>query len=167
MKRSVTTLTPWKAYSREYASLGRLGFPVLITQLGIITVSFADTMMVGAYGDRVSALAAAAFVNSCFMVPIVMLIGFAGGMTPLIGALFGRRDDLRLGRTLRAGLQVNTLIVTLLTIVMGALYFFLDRFGQPEELLPLIRPYYLISLGNLIPEVHISLISALADYFDA
>lgn len=152
MKRSVSsTLTPWTAYRREYVSLGRLGFPVLVTQLGIITVSFADTMMVGAYGDRVSALAAAAFVNSCFMVPFVMLIGFAGGMTPLIGALYGRGDNFRLGRTLRAGLEVNTLIGIALTLIMGILYFFLDRFGQPEELLPLIRPYYLISLGNLIP----------------
>ncbi len=151
MKRSVASITPWKAYSQEYLSLARLGLPVLVTQLGIITVSFADTMMVGAYGDRVSALAAAAFVNSCFMVPIVMLIGFAGGMTPLIGALFGRKDHFSLGRTLRAGLQVNLLVGFLLTIVMGGVYFFLDRFGQPEELLPLIRPYYLISLGNLIP----------------
>lgn len=152
MKRSVpSALTPWTAYRREYVSLGRLGFPVLVTQLGIITVSFADTMMVGAYGDRVSALAAAAFVNSCFMVPIVMLIGFAGGMTPLIGALYGRQDNFSLGRTLRAGLEVNTLIGVVLTLIMGIIYFFLDRFGQPEELLPLIRPYFLINLGTLIP----------------
>ena len=52
----------WNLYKEEYKSLIRLGLPVLVTQVGIIVVSFADTMMVGAYG--VDELAAAAFVNS-------------------------------------------------------------------------------------------------------
>lgn len=69
---------------QSYTSLISLGVPVLITQLGIIIVNFADTMMVGAYG--LDELAAAAFVNSLFIVVMVMLMGFAGGVTPLIGA---------------------------------------------------------------------------------
>lgn len=121
----------------------------MATQLGIITVAFADTAMVGAYG--VDELAAAAFVNSMFMIPVVMQIGFASGITPLIGALFGRDDHEAAGRTLRAGLQVNSFLSIGLTVLMGLLYFFLDRFGQPEELLPLIREYYMIILASLLP----------------
>lgn len=149
--RSLSPIQSVGRYSSEYRSLLRLGAPVLVTQMGIITVSFADTMMVGAYGDKVSALASAAFVNSFFMVPIVMLIGFAGGMTPLIGALFSRKDHFRLGNTLRAGLQVNLMAAMALTLLLGIAFFFVDRLGQPAELLPLIRPYYLIMLGTLIP----------------
>lgn len=133
----------------EYKELVKLGMPVMVTQLGIIMVAFADTAMVGAYG--VDQLAAAAFVNSLFMVPIVMQIGFASGITPLVGALFGIGDSLRAGRTLKAGLQVNAMLSLALTAVMGILYFFLDRFGQPEELMPLIRQYYLIILASLFP----------------
>ena len=103
-------------YKEEYKSLFRLGLPVLATQLGIITVAFADTAMVGAYG--VNELAAAAFVNSVFMIPVVMQIGFASGITPLIGALFGRDDHAGAGRTLRAGLQVNSFLSIGLTVVM-------------------------------------------------
>lgn len=136
-------------YRREYATLFKLGMPVMATQLGIITVAFADTAMVGAYG--VDELAAAAFVNSMFMIPVVMQIGFASGITPLIGALFGRDDHEAAGRTLRAGLQVNSFLSIGLTVLMGLLYFFLDRFGQPEELLPLIREYYMIILASLLP----------------
>lgn len=139
----------WKAYKPEYKSLWRLGLPVLITQVGIIVVSFADTMMVGAYGTE--ELAAAAFVNSLFMIAIVMQLGFAAGMTPIIGALYSRKQHDRVGATLRAGLQINTLVSVGFTVIMGALYFFLDRFGQPEELLPLIRRYYLIILATLLP----------------
>lgn len=139
----------WKAYKPEYKSLWRLGLPVLITQVGIIVVSFADTMMVGAYGTE--ELAAAAFVNSLFMIAIVMQLGFAAGMTPIIGALYSRKQHDRVGATLRAGLQINILVSIGFTAIMGALYFFLDHFGQPEELLPLIRRYYLIILATLLP----------------
>lgn len=133
----------------DYSALIRLGLPVLVTQLGIIVVSFADTMMVGAYG--VDELAAAAFVNSLFVIPTVMQIGFAQGLTPLAGALFGKGDRREAGRTLRAGLQINIAVSITLTAVMGILYFFLDRFGQPEELMPLVRRYYLIILATMLP----------------
>lgn len=132
----------------EYRALCRLGFPVLVTQLGIITVSFADTMMVGAYGT--SELGAAAFVNNLFLVPIVALIGFSSGMTPVVGALFGRGLMRGAGRSLRAGLVLNLVMALAFTAVMGAIYFLLPHFGQPPELLPLIRPYYLIILSGLV-----------------
>lgn len=139
----------WKAYKEEYKNLFKLGLPVLVTQVGIIVVNFADTMMVGAYGTE--ELAAAAFVNSLFIIATVMQIGFASGITPIIGALYSRGEHFETGRTLRAGLQINILLSLSFTLIMGALYFFLDRFGQPEELLPLIRPYYLIILATLLP----------------
>lgn len=136
-------------FMTDHRALLRLGLPVLVTQLGVIMVSFADTMMVGAYG--VDQLAAAAFVNSLFLIPMVMQIGFAGGLTPLIGALYSRGDHHHTGKMLRAGTQTNFVLSLCLTAFMGTMYFFLDRFGQPVELLPLIRSYYLIILTTLIP----------------
>lgn len=138
-----------KSYSREYRSLFRLGLPVLVTQVGIIVVNFADTMMVGAYGT--DELAAAAFVNSLFIIVAVMQIGFASGLTPIVGALFTQKREAEVGASLRAGAQINIAVSLALTGIMGGVYFFLDRFGQPEELLPLIRSYYLIILASLLP----------------
>lgn len=136
-------------YLPEYRALTKLGLPVVVTQLCFITVSFADTLMVGKYG--LNELAASAFVNSVFMVVIVMLIGFAGGVTPVIGALYARGDDFGIGHTLRTSLKLNFGLALTFTALMGCLYFFVDRMGQPPELLPLIRPYYLIMLATLIP----------------
>lgn len=133
----------------EYGALARLGFPVLVTQVGIIAVSFADTMMVGAYGTP--ELGAASFVNNIFLVAIVAMIGFSNGMTPVVGALFGKGLLREAGTSLRAGLLLNILMAVGFTIIMGVLYFFLPYFGQPPELLPLIRPYYLIILASIIP----------------
>ena len=152
MKRTVEKLSPrtqWERFKTEYKVLLRLGLPVLVTQVGVILVNFADTMMVGAYG--VDELASSAFVNSLFIVIGVMQMGFAAGITPLVGALFSLRNNHETGRTMRAGMQMNLFVSLAFTIIMAGIYPFLHHFGQPEELLPLIRGYYLIILFTLLP----------------
>lgn len=136
-------------YKSEYKTLVKLGVPVMVTQLGIIVVSFADTIMVGRCGTR--ELGAAAFVNSIFMVATVMQLGFANGLTPLIGALFSQGDTDRTRLMMRAGVISNLLLSSVFTLFLGGLYFFLDRLGQPAELMQLVRPYYLIMLSTLLP----------------
>ena len=136
-------------YKSEYGRLVRLGLPVMVTQLGIIMVSFADTLMVGWYGTR--ELGAAAFVGSIFTVVIVMQLGFANGLTPLIGALYSQGDKERTAHVMRAGVISNLLISAIFTIILGILYFYLDRMGQPAEILSLVKPYYLIMLSTLLP----------------
>lgn len=123
--------------------------PVFVTQLGIIVVNFADTIMVGSYGTN--ELAASAFVNSLFFLATIMQIGFASGMTPIIGALYSRGENRNVGVTFKCGMQVNIMVSVAFTIIMGGLYFFLDLFGQPEEIMPLVRQYYLIVLATLLP----------------
>ena len=139
----------WRTYRDEYVALVKLGFPVLLTQLGVIAMGFSDTLMVGAYS--VEALASSAFVNSVFLIPLVMLSGLSNGITPLVGALFTRRQLGEAGRITRAGLQINSIVALIFTAVMAALYFRLDIFGQPEDLMPYIREYYLLMLGTLLP----------------
>lgn len=133
---------------QAYKNLLRLGLPVLLAQVGNIVVSLADTMMVGAYGTN--ELAAAAFVNNLIVVPMVMLMGFASGITPLVGALYGAGKHYDAGQMLRVGLQLNVILSLCMAAVMIVLYFFLDKMGQDPVLLPLIRPYYLIVLGSLL-----------------
>lgn len=139
----------WKEYKPEYRNLFRLGLPVLVTQIGIIVVNFADTIMVGGYGT--DELAASAFVNSLFVIATIMQIGFASGMTPIIGALFSRGENRNVGVALRSGLQVNIIVSLVFTVIMGSIYFFLDCFGQPEEIMHLVKDYYLIILATLLP----------------
>lgn len=133
---------------KTYKILFKLGLPVLVTQLGTIIVSMVDTMMVGDYGTR--ELASAAFVNNLFMVPIVMQMGFAGGVTPLIGALWGAGKHREVGSMLRVGLRQNIILAMLICLVMASMYFALPYMGQPPELLPLIKEYYLIVLASVI-----------------
>ncbi len=142
-----------------YANIIRLGFPILVGQLGLIVVGFADTKMVGLYSTE--ALASASFVNNLFNVAIFACIGFAYGLTPLIGSLFGRGEHRRIGTLLLDGVIANLLFSLLVTLIMGIIYLNLDRLDQPEELLPLIRPYYLIYLAGVVP---VGVFNALAQW---
>lgn len=132
-----------------YGSILKLGLPILVGQLGMIVVGFADNIMVGRYSTE--ALASASFVNNLFNITIFCCLGFAYGLTPVVGSLFSqnRREDI--GATVRVGLWLNIAFTLLVMAVMTAIYFNLDRLGQPDELLPLIRPYYLIYLCGMLP----------------
>lgn len=68
----------------------------------------------------------------------------------MVGALYGNRRLPEAGQALLCSLVANALVAVLLTLIMGGLYFNIGRLGQPEELLPLIRPYYLVLLTSLL-----------------
>lgn len=135
-------------YKEHYKALLQLGIPIVIGQLGIVVVGLADNMMVGQF-DTLH-LAAASFVNSTFNIPILFGLGFSYGLTPLVGQFFGRKDKFHVGQLLRNSLLVNSGMGILLTLIMTIVFFNVGRMGQPEELLPLIRPYFLLQLASLI-----------------
>ncbi len=197
-------------YTQHYKSLLSLGIPIVIGQVGVIILAFADTLMIGhhstpelaaasfvnnvftlciifstgfsygltplvgsLYGNHrlmighhsTPELAAASFVNNVFTLCIIFSTGFSYGLTPLVGSLYGNHRYAEAGQALRCSLVANTLVALLLlrcslvantlvalllTLIMAVVYFKLDSLGQPEELLPLIRPYYLVLLASLL-----------------
>lgn len=138
----------FEQYKEHYKSIIQLGVPIVIGQIGIVVVGLADNIMVGQYNTL--HLAAASFVNSAFNIPILFGLGFSYGLTPLVGQFFGRRDKFHVGQLLRNSLLVNLCMGILLTFIMGFVWFNIDKLGQPEELLPLIRPYFLLQLASLV-----------------
>lgn len=135
-------------YKPHYKALFSLGIPIVIGQVGVIILGFADTLMVGHHST--TELAAASFVNNMFTLAIIFSTGFAYGLTPIVGSLFGRGEREAVGRTLKNSLFANTLLALLLTLIMWILYLNLHKLGQPEELLPLMRPYFIVLLISLI-----------------
>ena len=144
-----------------YKDLLKLGLPIMIGQLGIIVLSFADTMMVGRCGT--AELAAASFVNNMFNLVIVFSTGFSYGLTPVVGNHYGRGECSSVGRMLKNGLAVNAVAALGLMMLMSVLYFNIHRLGQPAELLPLMRPYYIVLLISLLPVLLFNAFKQFAD----
>lgn len=139
----------WTKYGERYRAIVKLGFPILVSQLGLIIVAFADNIMVGRYSTE--ALASASFVNNMFNVAGLACMGFSFGLTPLIGALFSQKRYDKIGAMIRTGLVLNVLFTLAIMGLMTIGWFNLDRMGQPEELMHLIKPYYLIVLAGMLP----------------
>lgn len=151
-----------RRYTSQYKPLLQLGFPIIIGQIGVIVLNFADTLMIGHH--TTDELAAAAFVSNIFMLGLLIAMGFAYGLTPVIGSLFGKGERNKIGETLRNGLAVNTVVAFVLMAVYTVLYFFLDRLGQPAQLIPIMRPYYIV---NLISVPFVCWLNAIKQFFDA
>lgn len=75
-----------KTYIPYYKENLRLAMPVILSQVGQITVQLADTAMVGWYGgDDPTPLAAVSFGTSIFYIIFISAMGLAFGLTPLVG----------------------------------------------------------------------------------
>lgn len=141
----------WSTYRHHYSDITRLSLPIIVAQLGTIITGYADTMMAGRYSTE--ALASASFVNNAFNLIIMLSLGFSYGITPLAGALFSRGEKLQCGALLRTATYANLGYGLLLLGGMMVLYPNLHLLGQPEELLPLIRPYFLVIALSMVPVV--------------
>lgn len=135
-------------YKKHYKALLYLGFPIVIGQLGVIILGFADTLMVGHYNT--DSLGAASFVNNVINLVIIFCTGFSYGLTPIIGGLFGQKRLEEAGQALKCSLIANVVVGLLVTLIMLVLYWNVERLGQPEELIPLIKPYFLVLIASLI-----------------
>lgn len=119
----------------------------MIGQLGMIVLGFADTMMVGHHST--TELGVASFVNNIMNLVIITATGFSYGLTPIVGGLFGREELPQAGKALRSALLANLMAGAIMMAALGILYFNVGNIGQPKELLPYIKPYYLVLLASM------------------
>lgn len=120
----------------------KIGLPIMLGQACVIILAFADNIMIGWHS--VDELAASSFVNNVMNLFILTELGFAAGMTPMIGADNGTGNIKGIGITVKNGLMTNGIIGGISIILLTIIYFCLDHFGQAPELMPYIKPYFAI-----------------------
>jgi MATE family multidrug resistance protein len=146
----------------EYKALLRLGVPITVGQIGMTIQGLADTIMVGRHST--AELAAAGFVNNLFMLAILLCVGFTMGAISQLGSTYaqGRKGDMV--SLLKSSLVADGMQCLVVMILMGAFYVAMPYLGQPEELLPLMKPYYLILFVSL---PFISMAGGMRLFFDS
>lgn len=135
-------------YKRHIKSLVLLGLPIIIGQLGNIVTGLADTVMVGQHST--DELAAASFVNNVINAFIILGTGFSFNYTPIIGEHIAINKRIAIGGWLKNSLMANTTTTALILLVLFLIYINVGYLGQPEELMPLIRPYYLVLMSSVL-----------------
>lgn len=135
-------------YGKNYASLLKLALPIVIGQLGGIITGLADTIMVGQHST--AELAASSFVNNVLNAFIIFGTGFSFALTPLVGENLAREKRYVVSAWLKNGIVANFLLSLVLMVILTVIYFNIEHLGQPAELMPLIKPYFLISMISII-----------------
>lgn len=126
-----------------------LAWPVMLGQIGHVMVGLADSIMVGALGTV--PLAAGAFANSVFVVPMVFGIGLAFGMTTPVANADGEKKPEKARSFLKHGIYLNTSIAFLIFLLLLVLENYLQYMGQEPEVLSVAKGYYRIISFSLVP----------------
>ncbi len=126
-----------------------LAWPVMIGQLGHVMVGLADSIMIGQLGTI--PLAASAFANSIFVIPMVFGMGMAFGLTTPIANADGEGRPDKAGHFLRHGLLIN--LITAAVIFLSVIIFsqFTHLLGQEAKVEQLANPYLLIISSSIFP----------------
>lgn len=101
---------------RHLAELLRLSWPAMASRLGLLSMGFVDTVMVGRYAT--SGLAALSLANrALIMVLLVVAIGLLMGVIVKTAAAFGRGDELECGRVWRRSMPYAGAIGTVMLLL--------------------------------------------------
>lgn len=121
----------------------------MIGQLGHVMVGLADSIMIGKLGTL--PLAAGAFANSIFIVPMVFGIGMAFGLTTPVANADGEKQPKKVRSYLKHGLYLNTLAGLLIFALLIGFSPYLNLLGQEPEVVLLANSYFLIISSSIIP----------------
>ena len=148
-------------YKPYYKANLRLAFPVILSQVGNITVQMADTAMVGHYGgDDPTPLAAVSFATSIFYIVFVAAMGLSFGLTPLVGEHFARGEKQQSAELLQNGAALFTalgflsagmliLIRPLLDLLGGVMTG--AEVGSAGAVVAAALPYYDTLVWSMVP----------------
>ncbi|MCM1347651.1 MAG: MATE family efflux transporter [Bacteroides sp.] len=134
-------------YKKHIQSLVLLSLPIIIGQLGNIVTGLADTVMVGQHST--DELAAASFVNNVINAFIILGTGFSYNYIPIIGENFAVNRHVAIGGWLKNSLMANWTTTIIIVICLLLILFNLPVLRQPDELIPLIKPYYVVLLFSV------------------
>lgn len=128
----------------------KLALPVMLTQLGQVSVNLFDNMMVGNILGA-DALASTALANAVFFSLYIFAVGFSFALPPLVSEAQAQQDHNRINSVFRHGFILNISIGAVLTIVLFSIAPLMYYAGQPPQIIPNAILYLNIITLGIIP----------------
>jgi MATE family multidrug resistance protein len=141
--------TYWLRYRSLYKENLQLALPVVMSQLGHITVAVADNVMVGRVGTI--PLAAAALANSVFVIFLVFGLGLSNSIGPLVAEAMGANKSHRVKELYSGGFSLLMGVGAALFLLLLATYPLLGYLGQDPAVVDAAGPYFIVISGSLVP----------------
>lgn len=139
----------------------RLAFPLMAGQIGQMLMGVVDTVMLGRLGA--TELAASSFANIIVWVPLVFGIGLMTCVSMRVAQARGAGNRESAAEALRHGLWIGVAAGALLTAVLLGLMPWLDRFGQPPDVVAAVPAIYLPVALSVLPALAAMALKNFAD----
>ena len=126
-----------------------LAAPVVLAELGWVTMGIVDTLMVGRLGAH--AIGAVGLASTLFIGVAVFAMGMLLGLDPLVAQAFGARRFDECHRWLVDGIWLSMFVAVPTVALLYVLRASLGAWGLPPEVVTLVRPYLGILVWSLPP----------------
>jgi MATE family, multidrug efflux pump len=134
---------------QEFAPMFSMAVPVVVAELGWMTMGLVDTLMVGPIGPE--AIGAVGIGSSLFMGICIFAMGLLLGLDTLVSQAFGagRLDECH--KWLAHGVVLSLVLAVPITLLALALSSSLGRLGLHPDVLRLAQPYLTILAWSIPP----------------
>jgi MATE family multidrug resistance protein len=126
-----------------------LALPVVMAELGWMTMGIVDTLMVGRIGPE--AIGAVGIGSSLFMTICIFAMGLLLGLDTLVSHAFGAGRFAECHRWLAYGVALSLLLSVPITLVILALSSALSGWGLDPAVLRLTQPYLDVLAWSIPP----------------
>lgn len=134
---------------REFRPMFSLALPVVLAELGWMTMGIVDTLMVGRISPE--AIGAVGIGTSLFMGVCIFAMGLLLGLDTLVSQAFGAGRVDECHRWLLHGVALALLLTVPISLVLFGLSATLPRWGLDPEVLRLTIPYFEIVTWSILP----------------
>lgn len=128
----------------------KLALPVMLTQLGQVSVQLFDNIIVGNLLGA-NALAAVSLGNALFFSVFVFGLGISFAIPPLVSEAHSQNKHERINSVFRHGFVLNLAVGLLLMILLLAFRPLLHHLDQPKEIIPDTEIYLTIMAFSILP----------------
>lgn len=124
----------------EFMPMLRIAVPVVMAELGWMTMGVVDTMMVGSIGPE--AISAAGVGNSMHIAFAIFGMAVMLGLDTLVSQSFGARDIRDCHRWLFDGLILAAMMTVPIMAILVLIWFLIPVLGFNGAVRPLLESYY-------------------------
>ena len=134
---------------REARSLLGLAVPVIVVQVGLMTMGVVDTIMVGHFSAR--DLAAVALGHLYFFTAVVFPMGVLLSLDPVVSQAVGAGEQASVGRALQRGAILAFVLALPAALILVPGRILLAALQQPPEVIPVAAGYALATIPGVFP----------------
>ena len=128
----------------------KLALPVMLTQVGQVSVNLFDNIIVGKLLGA-KALAAVSLGNAMFFSIFIFGLGFSLAIPPLVSEAHSQHDHNRINSIFRHGFVVNIILAFVLMLLIFGIIPLMPYLNQPKEILPDTITFLSIVTLSIIP----------------